>query len=67
MAKQSRPKKGDRTQLKKCLKEGAILRATRDRSIADERLSLEEEALIRKGEEQLNRGQYVRWEDIKKT
>ena len=64
---QSRPKEGDTTQRKKRLKQGAIRRATRDRQPAEERLSPEDENLIRRGEAQLERGNYVRWEDVKKS
>jgi hypothetical protein len=57
--------------LKKRLREGAIRRAPRDIYMAEEwasledTLSLEEKRLVREGEAQLKRGQYVRWEGLK--
>jgi hypothetical protein len=59
--------------LKKRLQQGVIRRASRDRQLADEWVSLEdtlspEEArVVRKGESQLKCGTHVHWKDVKKT
>lgn len=53
--------------LKRSIKEGAIRRAKRDRQLAEEWMSLEDEDLIRRGKAQPKRGKHIRWEDLKKT
>ncbi len=57
-------KEGDFVEVKES--KGAVLIKPKKLVDSDDVLTPEEEALIRKGEKQLKRGEYVLWNDLKK-
>jgi AbrB family looped-hinge helix DNA binding protein len=57
-------KEGDFVEVKES--KGAVLIKPKKLVDSDDILTPEEEALIRKGEKQLKRGEYVLWNDLKK-
>lgn len=58
-------KEGDFVEVKESM--GSVVIRPKKLVDADDVLTLKEESLIRKGEAQLKRGDYVSWNNIKKT
>ena len=47
-------------------KDTVVIKPKKKSVEADDTITPEEEELVRKGEEQLKRGEYVEWDDLKK-